>query len=99
MFTLIIRFLRNIIPLRIRSLPRRLWGGILDRRYGIQTEGWRYPENDRNGEVHMYQPTPYRLLWKIFKAIKFGQDDVLVDIGCGKGRVCCFFAYKVNNED
>jgi hypothetical protein len=33
------------------------------------------------------QSTPYESLEALFAAVEIGPDDVLVDVGCGKGRV------------
>ena len=44
---------------------------------------------DRN---FYYEPTPYAALRKISKAVKLTSQDIICDLGCGKGRVLCWFA-------
>jgi SAM-dependent methyltransferase len=39
-----------------------------------------------------YEPTPYSVLEKTIKYLKFTPDDVFIDFGCGKGRVIFFVA-------
>lgn len=36
---------------------------------------------------HRYEPTPYAALEKLFQAYSVKSSDVLVDYGCGKGRI------------
>lgn len=45
-------------------------------------------EDDSN---YGYDPTPYIVLEEILKSDLLGKDDVLVDYGCGKGRLGFFF--------
>ena len=41
-----------------------------------------------------YDPLPYRSLCALARHLKLSPDDHLLDIGCGKGRVLCFFALR-----
>ena len=43
---------------------------------------------------HPYEPTPYSVLERLVKSGFFGQDDVVLDYGCGKGRVGFFLSYR-----
>lgn len=43
----------------------------------------------RNGR---YEPLPYRALCTIVRHLHPSSQDVLLDLGCGKGRVLCLFA-------
>ncbi|MBR4289675.1 MAG: hypothetical protein IKT52_03425 [Oscillospiraceae bacterium] len=43
---------------------------------------------------HPYEPTPYRGLKRLVKSGFFGEGDVVLDYGCGKGRVGCFLSYR-----
>jgi predicted O-methyltransferase YrrM len=45
-----------------------------------------------NKARYSYQPTKYSLLKKLNASISLSHEDILVDIGSGKGRVVCFFA-------
>ena len=43
---------------------------------------------------HPYEPTPYSVLERLAKSGFFGKDDVVLDYGCGKGRVGFFLSYR-----
>ena len=43
---------------------------------------------------HPYEPTPYKVLGRLAKSGFFGQGDVVLDYGCGKGRVGFFLSYR-----
>lgn len=38
-----------------------------------------------------YEPTPYRVLERLAKSEYIGKKNVLLDYGCGKGRVDFYF--------
>ena len=42
-----------------------------------------------------YEPTPYSVLERLANSEYIGKRNVLIDYGCGKGRVD-FFAFGVN---
>ncbi len=41
-----------------------------------------------------YEPTPYSVLERLVSTKLFGKDDVVLDYGCGKGRVGFFISYR-----
>ena len=43
---------------------------------------------------HPYEPTPYCVLERLVGSGFFGKDDVVLDYGCGKGRVGFFLSYR-----
>ena len=43
---------------------------------------------------HPYEPTPYGVLERLTNSGLFGKDDVVLDYGCGKGRVDFFLSYR-----
>ena len=43
---------------------------------------------------HPYEPTPYRVLERLVNSGLVGKDDVVLDYGCGKGRVGFFLSYR-----
>ena len=47
-------------------------------------DGYRYP----------YEPTPYSVLERLASSGLFGKRDVVLDYGCGKGRVGFFLSYQ-----
>ena len=56
-----------------------------DQRLGIHTTG----RDDTLADVyhHPYEPTPYCVLERLADSGWIGEGDVLLDYGCGKGRV------------
>ena len=48
----------------------------------------------RNGR---YEPLPYMSLRTIARRLEISPQDVVLDLGCGKGRVLCFFAARGNS--
>ena len=45
---------------------------------------------------HPYEPTPYSVLERLANSGLIGKDDVVLDYGCGKGRVGFFLSYRTN---
>ena len=43
---------------------------------------------------HPYEPTPYCVLERLAESGLIGKDDVVLDYGCGKGRVDFFLAHQ-----
>lgn len=43
---------------------------------------------------HPYEPTPYCVLERLAESGFFGKDDVVLDYGCGKGRVGFFLSHQ-----
>ena len=43
---------------------------------------------------HPYEPTPYCVLERLAESGFFGRDDVVLDYGCGKGRVGFFLSHR-----
>lgn len=68
-----------------RSLEKELWW---DQKLKIQTVG----RDDSMEDVyhHPYEPTPYCVLERLAESGYMDKDNVVVDYGCGKGRVGCF---------
>ena len=66
----------------------QIWDNLLH----LQTTGrddtpadeYRYP----------YEPTPYTVLERLADSGLITQSDVVLDYGCGKGRVDCFLAHQ-----
>jgi SAM-dependent methyltransferase len=72
---------------RILSWSRTAVGELLyERRFGLDTSGHRVgPEYD--DENLRYEPMGWRTLWRWLDPAEVGPEDVLLDAGCGKGRV------------
>ena len=47
---------------------------------------------------HPYEPTPYCVLERLAESGFFGKDDVVLDYGCGKGRVGFFLSHRTKAE-
>lgn len=63
-----------------------------DKLMQIQTCG--RDESNADEYHHPYEPTPYCVLERLAKSGFFGKGDVVLDYGCGKGRVGFFLSYR-----
>ena len=63
-----------------------------DKLLQIQTCG--RDETNADEYHHPYEPTDYCVLERLVESGFFGEDDVLLDYGCGKGRVGFFLSYR-----
>ena len=63
-----------------------------DKLLQIKTGG----RDDTNADEYRYpyEPTPYCVLERLANSGLFGKDDVVLDYGCGKGRVGFFLSYR-----
>lgn len=63
-----------------------------DKLLQIKTTG----RNDTHSDKYRYpyEPTPYSVLTRLSDSGFFGQGDVILDYGCGKGRVGFFMSYR-----
>ena len=72
----------------MRMISENAWDELLQ----IKTSGL----DDTNADAHhyRYEPTPYRVLERLADSGLFGEGDMVLDYGCGKGRVCFFLAHR-----
>lgn len=63
-----------------------------DKLLQIKTSG----RDDTNSDEYRYpyEPTPYSVLERLVNSDLIGAGDVLLDYGCGKGRVDFFLSYR-----
>lgn len=63
-----------------------------DKLLQIETSG----RDDTNSDAYRYtyEPTPYCVLERLADSELFGQNNVVLDYGCGKGRVDFFLSYR-----
>ena len=63
-----------------------------DKLLQIQTTG----RDDTNADEyrHPYEPTPYSVLERLAASGLISREDVVLDYGCGKGRVGFFLSYR-----
>ena len=47
---------------------------------------------------HPYEPTDYRVLERLVSSGLIAENDVVLDYGCGKGRVDFFLSYRTKAE-
>ena len=59
-----------------------------DRKLNIRTGASAFEPDDQNHS--RYEPTPYAVLERLAQQGGFRRESVLVDYGCGKGRVALF---------
>lgn len=67
-----------------------------DQRLLIQTIG--RDETNADEYRHPYEPTPYAVLNRLVNSGLIGEDDVVLDYGCGKGRVSFFLSYRAKAQ-
>ena len=65
---------------------------VWDQRLQIQTTG--RDETNADQYHHPYEPTPYCVLERLADSGLIGIGDVVLDYGCGKGRVDFFLSYS-----
>ena len=63
-----------------------------DKLLQIKTSG--RDETNADEYHHPYEPTPYCVLERLAKSGLIGNEDVVLDYGCGKGRVGFFLSYR-----
>ena len=63
-----------------------------DKRLQIETIG--RDESSADAYHHPYEPTPYCVLERLADSGLFGEEDVVLDYGCGKGRVGFFLSHR-----
>src|SRR5207253_454119 len=96
--TALVNLLRSIPGLpNMVHIARQLRENIIERRLNIRTARPldRCPSVELStsfGDALEYQVVDYLLLRRYMEPVLVGPDDVLIDIGCGMGRVLCVFA-------
>jgi SAM-dependent methyltransferase len=68
--------------------PENTWDKLLQ----IKTTG--RDETGADQYHHPYEPTPYSVLERLADSGFLGPEDVILDYGCGKGRVDFFLSYR-----
>ena len=67
-----------------------------DKLLQIKTDG----RDDKNADEYRYpyEPTPYSVLERLAESELFGEENTVLDYGCGKGRVGFFFSYRTKAQ-
>ncbi len=76
----------NLDPLPLHKRLNNLWWEF---RLGIRTRGI---VEVQHPDAYHYATMFYSTIRKVLDRLELGHDDVVVDIGCGKGRVVCLAA-------
>jgi precorrin-6B methylase 2 len=85
--------LTTLVFAKARRALMRAEDRVWEYRLGIET---RAPGGFDDVEHRGYDTIPYRVIFTIFNRLMLGPQDVLVDIGCGRGRVlCCAARYGI----
>ena len=66
---------------------------IMDKELRIQTSG--RDDSKEDDYHHPYEPTPYTVLERLAKSEYITKDNILVDYGCGKGRVDFYLSAQI----
>lgn len=69
---------------------------MYDKLLKIRTSGRDDTKADQHH--HPYEPTPYKVLERLAGSGYIGKKDVVLDYGCGKGRVEFFLAYQTKSK-
>ena len=67
-----------------------------DKLLQIKTNG--RDETNADEYHHPYEPTSYRVLERLVESDLIGEDDMILDYGCGKGRVDFFLSYRTKAQ-
>jgi SAM-dependent methyltransferase len=83
-----------IMPNEAKLTPAKFAAGLLSKMHGLFWETYLGVETRGQvpavvaGGVH-YSPLPFQAISRMLDRLELSPDDVLVDLGCGKGRVLC----------
>ncbi len=65
---------------------------LIDSRLGVETSSWGYRDKKlrtRHDDACGYVATDYSLLRRVISRASITREDVVYDLGCGKGRAVC----------
>ena len=65
----------------------------IDKELKIQTTG--RDDSKEDTYHHPYEPTPYSVLTRLVESEYLTKENIVVDYGCGKGRVDFFLSAKI----
>jgi precorrin-6B methylase 2 len=85
--------MRNAVRLCLDDLLYSLKEYLIDKKLGIETDCDNFPiKQGTNKDGYEYEPTRFSTIQFLIDYLQPGRDDVLVEYGCGKGRIVCMFA-------
>ena len=87
------KFLTNFVTRKVSRLAMLCRDAATDIRLGIWTLGpiQHVMPDPESRNVH-YEPLKYSVIRALSRRLNLGAGDVVCDIGCGKGRIVCWFA-------
>ena len=68
------------------SIVNRASDFLWERRLGIRTQG---RADSLHPDAHPYGYLSFHTYFAILDSLDLARSDVVVDLGCGKGRICC----------
>jgi SAM-dependent methyltransferase len=77
-------------------MSKRLREDQWEKKLNIDTLSARHEKDDKNHS--RYEPTPYSVLERLSESGLIRPGDILVDYGCGKGRVSFFITHALGCE-
>ncbi|MBE0556519.1 MAG: class I SAM-dependent methyltransferase [Proteobacteria bacterium] len=80
--------MESVVGSRIVRIRRKIENALCEWKLGIHTSGV-YFSDSSNDEYIYYGTQSYATTRRILKRLALSPSDVLVDLGCGKGRVVC----------
>jgi SAM-dependent methyltransferase len=83
--------LRDFIGSGIASAGNRVHDQLLERRLNIQTRGEQAVDH---ADSVPYSTFAYATIFQVLDRLQLSPEDVLADVGCGKGRVTCAAALR-----
>ena len=88
------------MPHKVCNAIRRRQNRILDFRYAAISLGpERLPSRNPDSGAYGHVPTDVAVLSYIFKQLPIQRNDVLVEVGCGKGRVIAWWLSQNYEND
>src|SRR6266540_3445903 len=82
---------------RLKSDLQRWETAICDTVLGVNTLGCEAGERPHGAfysDASKYHSKCYSLIWQYLRPVRFQEDDVFYDVGCGAGRVLCLVACR-----
>lgn len=83
----LVRFIKRLLQLPFNFYRDVRFGG---KHLGI----YKLPPHDPEEDYYRVENSPYKALERVFAGVEIRDDDLLVDVGCGPGRVINFWLSK-----
>jgi len=70
-------------------IARRIVDKIYDFYFGISTSNYYAADGHQSSDAYEVASAPYLVIMEIFRRLHLQDKDILIDVGCGTGRVVC----------